>query len=82
MAKNNPDIRSVLDIDEWEKVQDQLAKLTGIPVRTIQQYEQGQKDINRARAEYLIALSRALYCDPQLLLENGLPEDGEAEAGE
>ena len=49
--------------------QSQLAKLTGIPVRTIQQYEQGQKDINKARAEYVITLARALYCDPQLLLE-------------
>ena len=53
--------------------QSQLAKLTGIPVRTIQQYEQGQKDINKARAEYVIALSRALYCDPQQLLEIGKP---------
>ena len=54
--------------------QSQLSKLTDIPVRTIQQYEQGQKDINKARAEYVIALSRALYCDPQLLLENDLSE--------
>lgn len=52
--------------------QSQLAGLTGIPVRTIQQYEQGQKDINKARAEYLISLSRALYCDPRLLLESDL----------
>lgn len=50
--------------------QSQLASLTNIPVRTIQQYEQGQKDINKARAEYVIALSHALYCDPQALLEN------------
>lgn len=49
--------------------QSQLAELTGIPVRTIQQYEQNQKDINKARAEYLIALARALYCDPAGLLE-------------
>ena len=49
--------------------QAQLAGITGIPVRTIQQYEQGQKDINRARAEYVIALSRALYCEPRQLLE-------------
>ncbi|MCF0146007.1 MAG: helix-turn-helix transcriptional regulator [Eubacterium sp.] len=50
--------------------QSQLAALAGIPIRTIQQYEQGQKDINRARAEYVISLSRVLYCDPQFLLEN------------
>lgn len=55
--------------------QSQLAYISGIPVRTIQQYEQGQKDINKARAEYVISLSRALYCDPGLLLENELSED-------
>jgi len=55
--------------------QSQLAKVSGIPVRTIQQYEQGQKDINKARAEYVIALSRALYCEPGLLLENKLQEE-------
>ena len=49
--------------------QGELASLTGIPVRTIQQYEQKQKDINGARAEYLILLARALDCDPACLLE-------------
>ena len=53
-----------------ELSQSGLASLTGIPVRTLQQYEQGQKNINRARAEYVLALSRALCCDPLLLLEN------------
>lgn len=45
-----------------------LAKASGVPVRTIQQYEQGQKDLSKARSEYLIALSRVLNCDPSLLL--------------
>lgn len=45
-----------------------LAKASGVPLRTIQQYEQRQKDISKARAEYLIALSRALNCDPAHLL--------------
>ena len=49
--------------------QSQLAKASGVPLRTIQQYEQRQKDINRARAEYLIALSSALGCEPSSLLE-------------
>lgn len=48
--------------------QSELAVLSGIPVRTIQQYEQGRKDIRRARAEYIIALSRVLNCDPVRLL--------------
>ena len=49
--------------------QSQLATLSGIPLRTLQQYEQGQKDINKARVEYVISLSRTLCCDPQILLE-------------
>lgn len=42
--------------------QSQLAKQTGIPLKTIQQYEQGQKDIRHARVDSVIALSRALSC--------------------
>lgn len=49
--------------------QSQLAIVTDIPVRTIQQYEQRQKDINKARAEYLIKFAKALYCDPEDLIE-------------
>jgi DNA-binding transcriptional regulator YiaG len=45
-----------------------LAKASGVPLRTIQQYEQRQKDLSRARSEYLIALSRALGCDPSRLI--------------
>lgn len=48
--------------------QNGLAEAAGIPVRTIQQYEQGQKDLGKARSEYLIALSRTLSCDPAQLL--------------
>ena len=45
-----------------------LSKASGVPLRTIQQYEQRQKDLAKARAEYLIALSRALNCDPSPLI--------------
>lgn len=48
--------------------QSALAEASGIPVRTIQQYEQRQKDLSKARAEYLIALARVLNCDPSHLL--------------
>lgn len=47
-----------------------LAAASGVPLRTIQQYEQRQKDLRKARAEYLIALSRALHCDPAQLLHD------------
>ena len=43
--------------------QKELAEKTGIPVRTIQQYEQGQKILAHARTDVVVRLSRALYCN-------------------
>ena len=37
--------------------------------RTIQQYEQRKKNFNKAQAEYLVRLSKALYCEPEDLFE-------------
>lgn len=50
--------------------QSQLAAASNIPLRTLQQYEQRQKDINRARADYVVSLARALCCKPADLLEH------------
>ena len=49
--------------------QKELAELTSIPIRTIQQYEQKQKNINNAQANYVLALSQALSCSPKDILE-------------
>lgn len=49
--------------------QSELAEISGIPVRTIQQYEQRQKNINKAQVEYLFKLSSALGCDVECLIE-------------
>ena len=49
--------------------QSQLAAASGVPVRTLQQYEQRRKDINKAQFEYIARLSAALHCDPAELLE-------------
>ena len=46
-----------------------LADLSGIPVRTIQQYEQRQKSINKAQAEYLVVLAKVLCCEVGDLME-------------
>lgn len=46
-----------------------LAKETGISVRTIQQYEQRQKDVNKASAERMLAFAKRLYCDVEDLME-------------
>ena len=48
--------------------QRELADKSGIPVRTIQQYEQGQKALSRARADVVVRLCKALYCDVEVLL--------------
>ena len=50
--------------------QSELAKQSGVPVRTIQQYEQGQKEIDHARGETLLRLARALACSIEDILEN------------
>lgn len=49
--------------------QRELAEAAGIPLRTIQQYEQRQKSINRASADKIITLAHILMCTPESLLE-------------
>ena len=49
--------------------QSELAQITGVPVRTIQQYEQNKKNINAAKAETVIKLAKALNCSGEMLLE-------------
>ena len=49
--------------------QRELSELSGVPLRTIQQYEQRQKSINKAQAEYLVQLSQVLCCNVAALLE-------------
>ena len=49
--------------------QGQLAKASGVPLRTIQQYEQRQKNINKAQAEYVFQLAAALNCAPAAIIE-------------
>ena len=49
--------------------QSQLSALSDVPLRTIQQYEQRQKNINHANAEYILSLSNALFCEPKELYD-------------
>ena len=49
--------------------QRELAEASGVNLRTLQQYEVGDKDIGRAAAEKVISLSRILHCRPDHLLE-------------
>ena len=55
---------------KWMKIsQRDLAERSGISVRTIQQYEQRQKNINKAQGETLLRLARVLFCNMEDLIE-------------
>lgn len=58
-------IRKCRDLTQAE-----LAQQSGVPVRNIQAYEQGSKDIDKAKACTLYRLSRVLGCNIEDLLEN------------
>ena len=49
--------------------QSELAAMSGVPIRTIQQYEQRRKNINRAQAETLLSLARTLSSSVEDLME-------------
>lgn len=49
--------------------QHDLSERSGISVRTIQQYEQRQKDINKAAFSTIITLATALSCRPEDLVD-------------
>ncbi len=49
--------------------QSELAKRSGVSLRSIQMYEQRNKDINKASAETVLRLSRVLGCGMEDLIE-------------
>ena len=49
--------------------QSELADIADVPVRTIQQYEQNQKNINAAKAETVVKLAKALNTSVERLME-------------
>lgn len=65
------------DIREKKNMsQSQLAKLSGVNFRTIQDYEQDKRSINKARVQTLYALSWALGCKIEDLVEFEKGEKG------
>lgn len=46
-----------------------LSLMSDVPERTIEQYEQRRKNINKANAEHIVALAKALKCSVEELLE-------------
>jgi len=49
--------------------QAELAKRSGVSLRSVQMYEQRNKDINKASAETLLSLSKVLGCTMEDLIE-------------
>ena len=49
--------------------QSNLADNSGVNIRTIQSYEQGLKDINKAQVRIVQSLSKALGCAIEDLIE-------------
>lgn len=47
----------------------ELSIASNVPYRLIEHYEQRMVDINKASSEYVISLAKALYVNPQDLLE-------------
>ena len=50
--------------------QQELAHRSGVSLRSIQMYEQRQKDINKASADTLYRLSKMLHCSIEDLMEH------------
>ncbi len=49
--------------------QAELAERSGVSLRSIQMYEQRNKDVNKASAETLYRMAKALGCGMENLLE-------------
>ena len=50
--------------------QSELSKLTDIPLKTLQHYEQGDKDLSKANVGYVLRLSKVLECDIEEMIKN------------
>ena len=49
--------------------QSELARMSGVSLRSIQMYEQRNKDINKGQSETILKLARSLGCRIEDLLE-------------
>ena len=55
--------------EEKNITQSKLSELSGVNLRTLQYYEQGYKDINKAQGITLHALAQALECKIEDIIE-------------
>ena len=49
--------------------QSQLSRTAGVNIKTLQSYEQGIKDINRAQVGIVLKLAKALGCSVEDLID-------------
>ena len=49
--------------------QSQLAKASGVSLRMLQKYEQGDRDIKKAQAETVFRFAKALNCKMEELID-------------
>lgn len=69
MAEKFPETRLKRIRSASGRSQSELAKASGVGLRSIQLYEQRKKDINHAEARHLKSLAQALGCSMEDLLE-------------
>lgn len=55
-----------------------LSEKSGVNLRTLQQYETGAKDINKASVSSVVAMAKVLGCDVEELLNKSIVEEEEA----
>ena len=55
--------------------QKELSQLAGVNLRTLQQYEIGSKDINKASGRAINSLAQALHCNFYDVMELDLQEE-------
>lgn len=48
---------------QCDMTQEELSRLSGVPLNTIRAYEQGSKDIEKAQVGTIMSLAKALKCD-------------------
>ncbi len=58
-----------LSRQKLKATQEELVDASGVPIRTIQQYEQRQKNISKVQVEYLVKLTRILCSDIEGVLD-------------
>lgn len=74
IRRNNPPTQLQILRKSIGYSQKTLAEKSGVTLRTLQQYEQRAKDINKATVMNLIALAQTLGCKVEDLLEHSLDE--------